>query len=112
MNSNTGESHGSIIGIKPLNSSTTGVSYSRWERLEKSRVRNAAFEFYADANVETTSKFLAEISESRPMYPDVKLAAILKSIPESKISLCFKDSGKFKDCSEHLGNDKVSNFLR
>ena len=43
------------------------------------------------------------------MYPDVKLAVILKSIPENQNFLfASKDSGKIlKIAREHLGNDKI-----
>ena len=48
------------------------------------------------------------------MYPDVKLAAILKSIPENQnFSLLQKTLEKILKISrEHLEMRKLSNFLR
>ena len=60
--------------------------------------------------LKTTSKFPGKKSnKSEPMYPDVKLAAILKSIPKNQNFLfASKDSGKIlKIAREHLGNDKI-----
>ena len=86
---------------------TTGVSYlGVGGKVGKMLVGNAAFEFYADANVEDyiqipwqdIEQIGANVSgsnKSEPTYPGVKLAAILKSIPrKTNSSLLLKTREK------------------
>ena len=77
---------------------TTGVSYlGVGERLEKSQLGMPLLNFMRMLMLKTTSKFPGKKStKSEPMYPDVKLAAILKSIPENQnFSLLQKTLEKF-----------------
>ena len=77
---------------------TTGVSYlGVGGKVRKMLLGNAAFEFYADTNVENYIQIPGrKLSRSVPMFEDIKLAVILKFSPKNQsFSLLQKIQGKF-----------------
>ena len=90
---------------------TTGVSYlGVGGKVGKILVGNAAFEFYADANVEDYIQIPWQ--EVERMGASVSGRKIIRHFEiytrESKFLFASKDSGKIlKIAREHLGNDKI-----
>ena len=84
---------------------TTGVSYlGVGGKVGKILVGNAAFEFYADANVEDYIQIPWQ--EIERIGANVSGRKIYTR--ESKFLFASKDSGKIlKIAREHLGNDKI-----
>ena len=90
---------------------TTGVSYlGVGGKVGKILVGNAAFEFYADANVEDYIQIpWQEIEQIGANVSGRKISRHFEIYTrESKFLFASKDSGKIlKIAREHLGNDKI-----
>ena len=90
---------------------TTGVSYlGVGGKVGKILVGNAAFEFYADANVEDYIQIpWQEIERIGANVSGRKISRHFEIYTkENKFLFASKDSGKIlKIAREHLGNDKI-----
>ena len=90
---------------------TTGVAYlGVGGKVGKILVGNAAFEFYADANVEDYIQIpWQEIDQIGANVSGRKISRHFEIYTrESKFLFASKDSGKIlKIAREHLGNDKI-----
>ena len=90
---------------------TTGVSYlGVGGKVGKILVGNAAFEFYADANVEDYVQIpWKEIEQIGANVSGRKVSRHFEILTDkSKFLFASKDSGKIlKIAREHLGNEKV-----
>ncbi len=69
---------------------TTGFLYLRWGRVGKILVGNAAFEFYADANVNTSNSLTKNQRTNR------------NNVSGRKISRHFEEIAKNQNCSSLL----------
>ena len=87
---------------------TTGVSYlGVGGKVGKILVGNAAFEFYADANVEDYIQIPWQEIEANVSGRKISRHFEIYT-RESKFLFASKDSGKIlKIAREHLGNDKI-----